>query len=124
MKHLRLMAAALLVTAFSQGAYAATCKISEYRALAVDSTGVEIQVALEPRIASQTVTYTSSAQSSALNSATRFVRIVCDAKAHFRFSTAGTNATASDPFVAADSPEYFGVQAGQAIIIDFYDGTT
>lgn len=124
MKHIRLVVAALLCAAFAQGSYAATCKISEYRSLAADSQGNEIQVALEPRITSQTVTYTASAQSAAFNSATRFVRIVCDAKAHFRFSTAGTNATASDPFVAADSPEYFGVQPGQSLIVDFYDGTT
>lgn len=122
MRHTKFLIAALLIGAFSSPAYAATCKISEYRALAADAQGKEIQVALEPRITSQSVTYTTSAQSSALNGATRFVRIVCDAKAHYRFSTAGTNATATDPYLAADSPEYFGVQPGQSIIIDFYDG--
>lgn len=105
-------------------AYGATCKISEYRVLARDSNGNDIPVALEPRVTSQTVTYTTSAQSAVFNSATRFVRIVCDAKAHFRFSVAGTNATANDPFLAPDSPEYFGIQPGQSLLVDFYDGTS
>jgi hypothetical protein len=114
----------LLLSCVALPSFAATCKVSEYRVLAEDSNGDEIQVALEPRVTSQTVTYTTSAQSSAFNSATRFIRVVCDAKAHFRITTAGTNATADDPFIAADSPEYFGVQPGQALIIDFYDGVS
>jgi hypothetical protein len=124
MKHLRILCAALLAAVFAQGAFAATCKISEYTALAADLSGKEIQVAMEPRITSQSVTYTTSAQSAALNSATRFVRIVCDAKAHYRFSTAGTNATANDPYLAVDAAEYFGVPPGGALIIDFYDGSS
>jgi hypothetical protein len=104
--------------------FAATCKISEYRVLADDSRGNEIQVALEPSITTQSVTYTTSAQSAALNDETRFIRVVCDAKAHFKISTAGTNAAATDPFIAADSPEYFGVQPNRDLIIDFYDGSS
>lgn len=119
----RTILALLLLLGLSE-AFGATCKISEYRALAQDATGREIQVALEPPITTQTVTYTTSAQSSAFNAATRFIRVVCDAKAHFVISTAGTNATSSSPYVAADSPEYFGVQAGAALIIDFYDGSS
>lgn len=114
----------IALLAFSLPSWAATCKISEYRSLAQDSRGQDVPVALEPAVTTQTVTYTTSAQSSAFNSATRFIRVVCDAKAHFVISTAGTNATANSPFVAADSPEYFGVQAGQALIIDFYDGSS
>lgn len=120
MKHLFALVALLAVAP----AFGATCKISEYRALAADSAGTEIQVALEPRVTSQNVTYTSAVDSSPLNNATRFVRIVCDAKAHYRFSTAGTDATAADPYLAVDAAEYFGVQPGAAIIISFYDGST
>lgn len=121
MKHVLIAALLLLVAA---PAWAASCKVTEYRALAADSTGKEIQVALEPPVTTQSVTYTASAQSAAFNSATRFIRVVCDAKAHFKISTAGTNAVATDPYLPADSPEYFGIQPGQTWIIDFYDGTT
>ena len=113
---------ALTLLCFAGPALAATCKLSEYRTLARDSNGNWIPVAVEPSVARQSVTYTSSAQSAAFNSSTRFIRVVCDAKAHFRVTTAGTNAVATDPFVAADSPEYFGVTPGD--VIDFYDGTT
>ena len=116
--------AALLAVAVAPNALAATCKVAEYRALAQDSNGKEIQVALEPRITAQSVTYTTSSQSSAFNSATRFIGFVCDAKAHFRISTTGTNATATDPFVAADQWLFLGVQPGQGLIIDFYDGSS
>lgn len=113
---------ALLV--LSAPTFAATCKVSEYRTLAQNANGDLIPVALEPAVTTQTVTYTTSAQSAAFNSATRFIRVVCDAKAHFTISTAGTNATANSPYLPADTPEYFGVSAGQSLIIDFYDGTS
>lgn len=124
MKRLAFIASVLLAALVALPAGAATCKIEEFRALAQDSNGNWIPVALEPRVTSQSVTYTTSAQSAALNSATRFVRIVCDAKAHYRFSTAGTNATANDPYLAVDAAEYFGVQPGQSLIVDFYDGSS
>lgn len=114
----------LLLALAAVPASAATCKVSEYRALAVDDSGREIPVALEPRITSQNVSYTTSAQSSAFNSATRFIRVICDAKAHFRITTAGTNAAATDPYIPADTPEYFGIQPNADLIIDFYDGSS
>jgi hypothetical protein len=76
MKHLLIALALLCVAAPS---WAATCKISEYSNLVVDEGGRTVPVALEPAVAVQEVTYTTSAQSSAFNAATRFVRIVCDA---------------------------------------------
>lgn len=105
-------------------AFGATCKISEYQNIIADPNGRPVQVAQEPRLASQTVTYTTSAQSSAFNASTRFVRIICDAKAHFRFSTAGTNATANDPYLAVDVAEWFAVPVGQSYLVDFYDGSS
>lgn len=119
MKHL-LIALALLVATPS---WAATCKISEYERLVVDEAGRIVPVALEPAVTTQNVSYTSSTASAALNAETRFVRIVCDAKAHFVFGAAPT-ATATAPFLAADSPEYFGVARGSSLKVAFYDGQT
>jgi len=101
---------------------AATCKISEYSNMLVDESSRVVPVALEPSVR-QAVTYTAtSGQSAAFATATRFVRIICDAKAHFRFSTAGTDAVATDPYLPADTAEYFGVPPGGAYIVDFNTG--
>ena len=114
----------LLALFLSVPAFGATCKISEYRTLTQDASGAMIPVALEPALTTQTVTYTTSAQSAAFNANTRFIRVVCDAKAHFRISTAGTNATANSPYLPADTPEYFGVGGTAGLVIDFYDGSS
>ena len=117
-----LLALALLCAALPS--YAASCRVTEYRSLASDSNGNWIPVALEPSITSQSVTYTTAVASSAFNSATRFIRVVCTAKAHFKVSVAGTNATANDPYMSADAPEYFGVQPNLSLKINFYDGSS
>lgn len=119
MKHL---IAALILLLFASTALSATCKISEYRALARDSNLQVTTFGQEPAITTQEVTFTTSAQSATFNEQTSIIRVVCDAKAHFVISIAGTNAVASSPYIPADSPEYFGVQIGRDDIIDFYDG--
>ena len=116
-----LLALGLLV--FCAPAFGATCKISEYRRMPQDDDGRVLPVAQEPAVTDQTVTYTSSTQSAAFNNSTHFVRIVCDAKAHFQFGTDPT-ATANDPYLPADAPEYFGVTPGEAIEVAFYDGAS
>lgn len=121
MKHI---IAVLLLLLCTSTAFGATCKISEYRLLARDANDQVSTVGLEPAVTTQTVTYTVSAQSAAFNELTSLIRVICDAKAHFLISTAGTNATADSPFVPANVAEYFGVQIGRDDIIDFYDGTT
>jgi hypothetical protein len=105
--------------------FAATCKISEYRVIIKDQAEVQVMVAQEPAVTTQTVTYTSSAQSAVFNEGTSFVRIICDAKAHFVFGTNPT-ATANSPYVAADSAEYFGLprNAADTLKVAFYDGST
>lgn len=120
MKKLLLTVALLCVAAPS---WAATCKISEYANLVMDEAGRIVPVAIEPAITTQEVTYTSSTQSAAFNASTRFVRIVCDAKAHYVFGGNPT-ATATAPYLATDSAEYFGVARGSALEVAFYDGTT
>lgn len=114
---------ALTVLLFAMPSWAATCKISEYREMPDDDNGEVTPVAQEPAVTVQTVTYTTTTQSTAFNNSTHFVRIVCDAKAHFEFGTNPT-ATANDPYVPADAPEYFGVTPGQSIEVAFYDGSS
>ncbi len=120
---MRHILAALALLAFAAPSFAATCKISEYRKMPEDDGGEITPVALEPAITTQTVTYTTSTQSTAFNNSTHFVRIVCDAKAHFSFATSPT-ATANSPYLPADTPEYFGVTPGGAIEVAFYDGSS
>lgn len=113
--------ATIALLACSAPALSATCKISEYWSMRYVSPGVEIPVASEPAVVTQNVTYTTSVQSTAFNAETRFIRVVCDAKAHFVFGP-DPAATAADPYLAADTPEYFGVTAGHEVA--FYDGTS
>lgn len=119
----RVVSAAIAII-FCGQALGATCKISEYENLVNDRNGRAVPVALEPAITTQEVTYTASAQSAAFNANTRFVRIICDAKAHFVFG-ANPTAAATDPYLATDAAEYFAVPfAGPSIEVAFYDGTT
>lgn len=104
-------------------AFAATCKVSEYANLVLDENGRQVPVPEEPSLASQNITYTTTTASSAFNARTRFVRIVCDAKAHFVFGSAPTS-TAAAPYLATDTAEYFGVPRGQSYKVSFYDGSS
>lgn len=122
MKRLFFVATALLATL---PAFGATCKISEYRIIARDGQNRVVMIANEPAITTQSVTYTVTTQSSAFQDNTAFIRIICDAKAHFVFGTNPT-ATASSPYVAADTPEYFGLPQGnpEDYVVAFYDGSS
>jgi hypothetical protein len=76
------------------------------------------QIAEVPRVASQTVDFSGGvASSSAFNSQTRYVRLLCDSRCSVRVTTAGTNATTSDMPMAADSPEYFKVYPGDKVSV-------
>ena len=115
--------AVLIVLLLAVPAFGATCKISEYGYLVQDSSGKIVPVAAEPALATQTVTYTTSTASSAFNAQTRFIRIVCDAKAHFVVAASPT-ATANSPWVATNAPEYFGISFNVSMKIAFYDGSS
>jgi len=119
----KLIAIILCLMAFPS--FAATCKISEYTSLVVDSSGRVVPVAAEPSLPSQNVIFTFTTQSAAFSTSPRtmFVRIICDAKAHFVF---GTNpiATATSPYLAPDIGEYFGVAGGGTWKVAFYDGSS
>ena len=60
--------------------------ISEYEEVVTVGPGLGIQVGVEPSLAEQRVTYSSSTPCTALNNATRFVRIICDADAFVLFN--------------------------------------
>jgi hypothetical protein len=92
--------------------------ITEYTTAGADSAGTSLPMAAHPPAAVQTpVTITStSAQSAAFGSATRFVRLRADAACHFVVGpdpTATTDATPLDANVA----EYFQVPAGQKLAV-------
>jgi hypothetical protein len=73
-----------------------------------------VQVPVEPAIAEQKVTFTTSTQSSAFNASTRYVRIHTDAICSIKF---GLNPTAvvTEKRMAADSTEYFAVSTGHKV---------
>lgn len=86
----------------------ASLYISEYERLVEDATGKPVLAGMEPAVTTQKVTFSTSAASAALNSRTRYVRIVVDANAHLAFGSSPT-ATTNDAPIQANSPEYFGV---------------
>lgn len=86
--------------------------ISEYAELALAKNGQVIQAGVEPALATQKVTTSgTSAQSSALNAKTRFIRVHTDAIVSIAFGTNPT-ATANDARMTAGQTEYFAVQPG------------
>lgn len=87
--------------------------ITEYADMAQTVRG-GAQVAQSPAVAAQTVAIAgSSAQSSAFNVATTYIRVHTDAICSIVISTNPT-ATATSKRMAADQTEYFGVPVGQS----------
>jgi len=106
----------------------ATVQIAEYEDMAEDARGEPVAAGMEPRVTQQTVTYTTSTQTAALNRRTRFVLITTDGtKAHFRVGVNPTS-TAADPHVAANGALFIGVRPnlvrGGTLEIAFYDGSS
>lgn len=95
----------------------ASVYISEYKNLKVSKFSGLVQAAEEPGLAIQKVTANgTSAQSSAFNLDTKFVRIHTDAIVSIKFGSNPT-ATASDLRMPADAVEYFGVTPGHKIAV-------
>ncbi len=69
---------------------------------------------MEPPVATQTVSYTTHAESSTFNAKTRLVRLHTDSICSFVFGTA-PSATTSDSRMAAGQTEYHGVRLGQSL---------
>lgn len=121
MKHLAIALFALLVCST---AHAGNCYVMEFQRMILDSNGSPVPVAnLDPGNApTQKIAYTTASLSGAFGSATRFVRVICDAKAFFKITNASVPATANDAYIPPDSAEYFGVTPGWRL--SFYDGTS
>ena len=99
----------------------ATLHIQEYRKLITDIDGRVVMAGEEPAVASQAVTYSTSAQSAAFNAATRFIRVWPTTRCHLEFEDSPT-ATASSMRVSPTAGEYFGVRPTGKVAA--YDGTS
>ena len=98
--------------------------ITEYPGVGMLPGGVATQAPIEPAIADQAVTYTTSTQSAVFNERTKLIRVVADAKAHINVSGNPT-ATANNRWVAANAPEFFWLGDGAAgLKLAAYDGTS
>lgn len=94
----------------------ATLYITEFQRMADDDRSVA-QMAEMPPVAQQTVAIGgTSAQSSAFNTLTRFIRVHTDSYCSIEFG-ADPTATAAKARMAADSTEYFGVVPGQKVAV-------
>lgn len=86
--------------------------ITEYVRTGRSARGGVVDFPEESPIATQVVTFTgTAATSAALNSKTTFVRVVADAAACVAFGT-NPSAVGTDPLLPANSPEYRGVPEG------------
>lgn len=101
----------------------ATMIISEYARMSRDDTGNLVPVGEEPAVATQVVSFTTSTASAAFNANTEFIRVIADAKAHFAIAASPT-ATANSPYIASNTPEYFGLNNTSGLKIAAYDGTS
>ena len=95
--------------------------IQEYRRLMTDVDGRVVMSGEEPAVATQALTYTTTAQSNAFNGATRFIRVYATTRCHLEFEDSPT-ATTSSMRIAAEAAEYFGVRGGGKVAA--FDGTS
>lgn len=84
--------------------------INEYAEQAVDANGNVMQVGKEPALKKQAITFTTTAASVAFLDATTLVRISLDAAGFVNFGVTPTATTSVDTPMAANVPEYFGVE--------------
>ncbi len=89
----------------------ATAWISEYDSMPHSLNG---QIAPEPPIAAQTVSFTTTTQSNAFNAKTRYIGITADAAFHFLVG-ANPTATTSKMRRPADDLYFCAVQASDKI---------
>jgi hypothetical protein len=89
--------------------------VTEYALAGSDQRGKATQIAHEPPVASQRVTFTGTAAASAAFAATTaLVRIHTDADCHIAFGTDPTATTSSRKMVSGQT-EYFSVPIGGAL---------
>lgn len=91
--------------------------VSEYFTQPIIGNGQMGGVASEPSVATQKITMSgTSAQSSAFNAATKFVRLHADAVCSVAFGSNPT-AAATSARMAANTTEYFGVNPGDKVAV-------
>jgi len=89
--------------------------IAEFNNQGNAAAGQLLQLPQLPPLAGQVVTFTTSTQSSALNAATTYVRVIADADCHLEVGGNPTATTSSVIKLTSGVPEYFGVTAGHKI---------
>lgn len=89
--------------------------IAEFSAQATVGTNQVLQLPQVPPVAGQVVTFSTTTQSSALNAATTFVRVVADADCHLEVGANPTATTSSVVKLTAGVAEYFSVTPGHKI---------
>ena len=95
----------------------ATLYITEFAGAAPDANGLAMQAVKLPPLAQVFVPIAgASAQSPAIVTGTKIVRVACDVACHIAY---GTNpvATTSSLYLPVNAVEYFGVEAGGKIAV-------
>ena len=85
--------------------------ITEYSDVFSDKNARAINIAAQPPVAEQAVTYTTTTQSNAFNARTTYVRLHTDGICSVSFGTNPT-ATTTNARLAASQTEYFSVPQG------------
>jgi hypothetical protein len=93
-----------------------TLYVTELKASGNSESGSQMQMAKQPPVTDQTVTFTTSTQSAAFNADTRFVRLHPKNNCHVAFGASPTATTSNMPMLA-DSVEYFAVIPGQKLAV-------
>ena len=93
----------------------ATLYVTEYQGTG-KGTGGAVQVANEPRLVNQAVTFSTHAESSAFNANTFMVRLHTDAICSFTFGVTPVATTAMSRMVAGQT-EYFFVNPGDKVSV-------
>lgn len=86
----------------------ASLYLTEFQASGNAESGAQLQVGVQPAVAMQKVSFTTSTQSAEFDERTRFIRLHADADCHVVFGFDPTATTNHMPMLA-DSTEYFGV---------------
>lgn len=86
----------------------ASLYVTEFQASGNADSGAQLQVGVQPAVAVQKLTFTTSTQSATFDPRTRFIRLHPDADCHVVFGTDPTATTNHMPMLAG-STEYFGV---------------
>lgn len=101
-----------------------TAYIAEFAQLMPSPVGAQGQIAMQPPLAEQVVTFTGTAGlSAAFNAQTRVVRIHVDGIASILFGTAPTAVAQTNARLAANQTEYFGVPVNASYKASFVTST-